>query len=294
LGEAGICLNVDKNFRKVNNGNLVNDNFFAFQNVSNTLSWVPFTPTSGNPAFGHLNHLGQPVDPATLTLTRGSWIPMMRPYFGSKSYGNAADQFEWCPDDIPVELVSFDGVVRNSGIDLFWETASEKDNFGFNVERRLSGTEEWNFIAFVQGSGNSTTTNHYTYFDNDVKAKISYDYRLRQIDRDGTQNCNVSNIVTKTFDAIVALNLEQNQPNPFINSTRITFTLPTAQNVKLDVIDMFGNVVSTIVDSYLGANDHTYTFDGVDANGNQLISGQYIYRLTTENGVVSRKMSIAK
>ena len=295
LGEAGICLNVDKNFRKVVNGDLQNDNFFAYQNVSNTISWNPFTPTSGNPAFGHLNHYGQPVDGATQTMTRGSWIPMMRPYFGNKSHGDAMDQFEWCPDDItPVELVSFDGSVRNSGIDLFWETASEINNFGYYVERRVSGTEDWSSIGFVAGSGNSTTTMHYTYFDGKVTPKVTYDYRLRQVDKDGVHTCSTSNIITLTYDKIGGLTLEQNSPNPFVNSTSISFTLPSVQNVKLEVVDMFGNVVRTLENGTLGATNHFYTFDGMDANGNQLSSGQYIYRLTGENEVLSGKMSIVR
>jgi hypothetical protein len=294
LGEAGICLNIDKNFRKVQNGNLINDNFFAFQNIAGNISWVPFTPTSGNPAFGHLNHDGQPVDISTRTLTRGSWIPMFRPYFGPKSYGEAKEAFEWCPDDIPVELIGFDGAVRESGIDLFWETASEVDNYGFYVEKRVVGEDEFKSIGFVSGQGNSSTINRYNYFDKDVTPKTTYEYRLRQVDRDGTHSCGYSEIITLTYDRIGALVLEQNAPNPFVNQTILKFTLPKAQNVRLEVVDVFGNVVKTIANGYLNAATHSFTYDGTDNNGNKLPSGQYIYRLTAENEVLSGKMTIVR
>jgi len=294
LGEAGISLNIDKNFRRVQSGNLVNNNYFAFQNIANNISWVPFTPTSGNPAFGHLNHNGQPVDAATQTLTRGSWIPMLRPYFGQKSYGEAASEFEWCVDDYPVELLSFNGSIRTSGVDLFWETASEQDNYGFYVEKRIQGDVDFQTIGFVAGNGNSSTLNRYNYSDNDVRAKTTYEYRLRQIDKDGTHSCGYSEIVTLTFDKIGALVLENNAPNPFVNQTTMKFTLPVAQNARLEVVDMFGNVVKTITNGYLGATTHTFTYDGTDSNGNQLNSGQYIFRLTADNEVLSGKMTIIR
>ncbi len=293
-GESGLALNLDKNFRKVVGGNLVNNNFFAFQNIAQSQQWVPFTPAVGNPAFGHWNHYGDD-GLGTQTMTTGSYIPMFRPYFGPKSYGEAADEFEICPDDFtPVELLSFNGSVRQSGIDLFWETATELDNFGFYVERRLQGTEEFSSIGFVAGNGNTSTIQRYNYFDANVVANQTYDYRLRQVDKDGSYDCGMSNIVTLTFDQVAEIALEQNAPNPFVNSTTIKFNLPVAQNARLEVVDMFGNVVKTLANAYLSATAHSVVFDGRDEQGNILPNGQYIYRLTADNGVVNGKMTIVR
>jgi hypothetical protein len=294
-GEAGTSLNIDKNFRKMQSGNLVNDNFFAMQNVSGSLEWLEFSPTSGNPAYGNLNHYGAPVDPQTQTLTRGSWIPMVRPYFGPKGFGESVDVFEWCPDDIPVELYTFTGSVRPSGIDLFWETGSEINNYGFFVERRNANTEEeFKQVGFVSGAGNSSTISRYNFLDKDVKVKHSYDYRLRQVDKDGSQECYTSNIVTLTFDKIGDLVLEQNSPNPFVNTTLISFNVPKSQDIKLEVVDLFGNVVRVLANESLPAQRHSYIFDGTDNSGNALPSGSYIYRLSSENEVLTGKMSIVR
>lgn len=299
-GETGFALNLDKNFRRVSNGNLVNNNFFAFQNLANSISWVPFTPAVGNPAFGHWNHNGdandgsQPGRP-TWTSTTGAYIPMLRPYFGPKSYGEAANEFELCPDDIvPVELLSFNGNVRESGIDLFWETATEQNNYGFYVEKRIQGVEEFESIGFVNGHGTTTTINRYNFFDADVTVNQTYEYRLRQVDRDGAHDCGISQIITLTFDKVADIALMQNAPNPFVNSTLIKFNLPVAQNVRLEVIDMFGNVVRTLVNGQYSASAHSVAFDGRDELGNVLPNGQYIYRLTADNGVVNGKMTIAR
>lgn len=294
-GESGITLSIDKNFRKVIQGRLQNDNYFAFQNVSGSLSWVEFTPASGNPAFAHLNHWGlTPVDNTTQTLTNGSWIPMLRPYFGPKAHGWSSKEYQWCPDDIPVELVSFNGKVRDSGIDLFWETASEENNYGFFIERRVEANDDFDQIGFVAGIGNSRIMNRYTYTDNEVAIGTTYQYRLRQMDRDGSQACTYSQIVTLTYDRIGALVLEQNSPNPFANQTLIKFNLPSTQNVKLEVVDIFGKVVRTLENGTLSAGPKTYTFDAVDANGTPLPNGSYIYRLTAENEVLSGKMTIIR
>ena len=294
-GEAGTTVAIDKNFRRVVNGNLVNDNYFAFQNVSGSLGWVEFTPSSGNIAFGHLNHYGQPVDNGTQTMTRGFWVPMIRPYFGPKSFGEAADEFQWCLDDVPVELYSFNGFVRPSGIDLMWETASETNNYGFYVERRLAETnDEFKQIGFVAGVGNSSAISRYNFFDKDVTVKTTYEYRLRQVDRDGTQDCYSSNVVTLTYDRLGELTLEQNVPNPFVNQTLIKFENPQAQNVRLEVVDLFGKVVRTLANEMMAAKEHSVLFDGNDELGNALPSGSYIYRLTADNEIRTAKMNIVR
>jgi hypothetical protein len=295
-GENGISLNLDKNFRRQVDGELKNNNYFAYQNLSGIGNWVPFTPEKGNPAFGHMDHLGyRGWDNTTRTLTRGTWIPLIRPLFAYKSFGEAVDEFQWCNDEIPVELYTFTGNVRNSGIDLYWETASENNNYGFFVERRLAGKDdEFKQIGFVSGAGNASTISRYNFLDKDVIAKTTYEYRLRQMDRDGSQECFTSNIVTLTYDKIGQLVLEQNTPNPFIHKTNIIFTLPTAQNIKLEVVDMLGNVVRVIENNYLSANTHQYMFDGNDQYGNKLPTGTYIYRLAAENEVLTAKMNIIR
>lgn len=296
-GESGISLSVDKNFRKVVQGNLINDNFFAFQNVTGSMDWVEFTPSYGNVAFGHHNHYGAgpASDGVTQTLTRGFWVPMIRPYFGAKGFGEAVDEHQWCPDDIPVELYTFTGNVRPTGIDLYWETASEVNNYGFYVERRnAESSDEFKQIGYVAGVGNSSTISRYNFLDKDVRVKTTYEYRLRQMDKDGTQECYTSNVVTLTYDKIGDLTLEQNSPNPFVNNTLISFNVPQAQNVKLEVIDLFGNVVRVLANEFMPAQAHSYTFDGNDVSGNPLPSGSYIYRLSSENNVLTGKMSIVR
>lgn len=298
VGGSGIHLVIEKTFRKYNRaGNLINNNFFAYENTRTSGTWVQFMPTIGNPAYAHLHHFGiSPADNSTATLSRGTWIPMIRPYLGNRP-SNTDPKPMYCPDDIPVELTYFNGYVRNTGIDLFWETASEINNYGFYVERRLIGQsdDDWQSLGFVKGSGNSTSSNSYNFRDKKVVMNKTYQYRLRQVDLDGIQSCEgFSDIITIKFDRMGELILDQNTPNPFTTQTTISFTLPVADQVKLEVLDVYGNVVKTLVNGNLDASNYQYVWDGTNNSGRQVASGTYLYRLTAGNEIRTSKMTLVR
>ncbi|MBU8934907.1 MAG: FG-GAP repeat protein [candidate division Zixibacteria bacterium] len=83
--------------------------------------------------------------------------------------------------------------------------------------------------------------------------------------------------------------LSQNYPNPFNPVTEITFTLPQASRVRLEVFNMLGQEVSTIYDGGLKAGVHSFTWDG-----SSVASGVYFYRLTAGNFVETKKMVLIK
>jgi choice-of-anchor B domain-containing protein len=84
--------------------------------------------------------------------------------------------------------------------------------------------------------------------------------------------------------------LGQNYPNPFNPSTTISFTLPVSDRVVLNVFNMLGEEITTLVDDFRQAGIHDVRFD---ASG--LASGMYIYRITTGSGFSSsRKMVLIR
>ncbi len=87
----------------------------------------------------------------------------------------------------PVEITTF--VANNIGdkVELNWETATEVNNYGFEVERlqnsKIAGLQNWEKIGFVKGYGNSNSLKEYSFVDNNsLSGKV--DYRLKQIDND--------------------------------------------------------------------------------------------------------------
>lgn len=88
--------------------------------------------------------------------------------------------------DLPVELLSFEAIRRNSDeVELLWTTVTETNNKGFFVERMLDGEIDFSEVAWVDGHGTTLITKHYQAMDDNSTKGTSY-YRLKQIDFDGT------------------------------------------------------------------------------------------------------------
>jgi hypothetical protein len=83
---------------------------------------------------------------------------------------------------LPIELTYFSAVLKNSGVELSWSTASELNNDFFTVER--SGGEKFEPVKTIEGKGTTTLTSNYQIFDEDPLLGTSY-YRLKQTDFDG-------------------------------------------------------------------------------------------------------------
>ncbi len=309
-GTANRTMLIDKNFRvRARNGSLLNDNRFAYELTRGSGDWVQFTPSIGNPAYAHLDALGFSL--GFPTFTQGSWIPLLRPYFGDRSY-SSPPRFVDCV--VPVELTFFEAKARQTGIDLFWETASEENNQGFDVERRarkemtdvvtgepnLSCVDNnnladapWQNIGFIAGSGNSTQTVNYRFFDDNVQNGFTYEYRLRQRDFDGQES--FSNVVSVVKSA-GGVALADNFPNPVSSKTTFAFTIPNRSDVKLEVFDMVGNLVTTLYDGTVPGQSAPYAveWNGLNQAGQEVSSGAYMYKLTAGDVVLSKTLTIVR
>ena len=84
--------------------------------------------------------------------------------------------------------------------------------------------------------------------------------------------------------------LGQNYPNPFNPSTIIPYQLPTSAHVRLDVFNLLGQRLATLVDAERSAGAHTAQWDATDAAGRAVGAGVYIYRLSSGGQTVSRRM----
>lgn len=296
VGGSGISLNIHKEFRKrTANNSLVNNNYFAFENTRGSGQWQEFTPSVGNIGYAHLHHFGWvPAEGTTLTLTNGTWIPLIRPFLRDKASGNSTETIDDC--GIPIELTEFKHDERKDAIDLFWTTASEENNKGFYIEKSTEINNEfteWSQISFINGNGNTKTPSYYNFSDKDVKTGTTYRYRLRQVDFDGTQSCFDSEMIEVEFigDGGFAL---KNYPNPAKESTTFEYSLDKDSFVKLEVLDLLGNVIKTLVNSDKTQGLKTLNYDMTDAIGNKLASGSYIYRLTVDGKTETSKLNVVK
>jgi Secretion system C-terminal sorting domain len=191
---------------------------------------------------------------------------------------------------LPVELVAFTGIHNNNCVELNWETKTEVNNYGFEVESKTKDarSETWEMIGFVEGNGNSNSPKYYSFTDDNITfGKISY--RLKQIDNDGTYS--YSDVVeVDAGDLSGDFTLAQNYPNPFNPATKIRFAVKTDREVKLNVYNTIGCLVATLFNGTVEAN-RVYE---VEFNGKELSSGIYIYRLESGSIIESHKMLLVK
>jgi hypothetical protein len=95
-------------------------------------------------------------------------------------------------------------------------------------------------------------------------------------------------------DLPLTFELAQNYPNPFNPSTQIGFSLPKQSPVKLQVFDIMGREVATLVDEVLPAGAHKVVWNGRDQSGTRLSSGMYFYRIQATEFIAVKRMALVK
>jgi hypothetical protein len=187
---------------------------------------------------------------------------------------------------VPVELMSFSASFKTNIVTLLWSTASELNNLGFEIERS-SDKINWRTVGFREGKGTISEPQYYSYSDElaDLESSRLF-YRLKQVDFDGSfQYTDIVEIeITPS-----AFSLSHNYPNPFNPSTTIGYQLPVKSFVKLEVYDVLGNRVVTLVNEEKAAGSFEVKFDAKDIR-----SGIYFYKLQAGSYVATKKMLLLR
>ncbi len=212
---------------------------------------------------------------------------------------------------MPVELTSFTANENDRGVVLDWKTATEINNYGFEIEKSPSPTPSqregasnpnkinWNKIGFVNGHGNSTSTKQYSFIDKSLQ-QGNVKYRLKQIDFNGSFE--YSSEVEVSVSALTKFELYQNYPNPFNPATKIKFSVSSSpqtplltkeggrgEAMTLKVYDILGREVATLVNEKKEPGNYEVTFDG-----SKLSSGVYFYQLKSGQFVQTKKLLLIK
>lgn len=181
---------------------------------------------------------------------------------------------------------------------LMWATESETENLGFVIDRMLADSDEdWNEIATylinddLRGQGTCTQRTEYMFTDKTVECGKSYDYRLADVNYSGLKAYYSESVQEISIPVFIPeeYSLQQNYPNPLNPTTTIEFAITESQNIKLQVFDVTGRLVETLVDEYkaIGKWDVTWNADNYN-------SGIYIYRLQFGEKQISKKMLLLK
>ncbi len=229
-------------------------------------------------------------------------------------YGNINIQQAVVNSSLPVELTSFSASVEENKVELTWKTATEVNNYGFEIQRSvvnnqqtvnaaadssIQNAESWEKIGFIKGAGNSNSPRQYSFTDNlsnmsgevyNTKPELSnFQYRLKQIDNNGTFK------YSKTIEVSLSLTtnfaLMQNYPNPFNPTTVISFQIPIKSHVTLNIYNMLGERITTLLNGEKEAGKYNIQFSATKYN---LASGIYIYSLVAGNFNSVKKFILMK
>lgn len=208
---------------------------------------------------------------------------------------------------LPVELQNFHGSLIGHDVNLWWKTVTEINNYGFEIERcekQDAKSMKWEKIGFVAGNGNSSSVKEYSFTDDISKHLSLYDpkdpldnhnltlnYRLKQIDNDGSYSYS-NEITVETLPASslpTEYMLFNNYPNPFNPVTTIRFGLPKDMKVVLEVYNILGEKIATLLNKEITTGYHEVKFNGAEIPG-----GVYLYKLSTEEFSTTKKLLLMK
>ncbi|MBR9976645.1 MAG: LamG domain-containing protein [Bacteroidetes bacterium] len=162
-----------------------------------------------------------------------------------------------------IELLSFNTMLDEDTVRMSWETFDETKIRGYDVEKR---TESGRYSVFEHVEPMRTPERHqiYTLTDRWSGRQIVY-YRLRRINTDGTVLFSAE--VPIGSEVILNFVLEDNNPNPFTETTEIHYTVSKRTRVDLTVYDIMGNEVVALVAERQEPGSYAVTFDGRELQG---------------------------
>ena len=129
-------------------------------------------------------------------------------------------------------------------------------------------------------------------YDTDVVLGEEYAYRVVIEGRYGDEHRSL--FITASYTPSYRFDLGQNVPNPFNPTTRLFFSLPRAMRVRLDILDVRGRRVRQLLDERYLAGDHEVIWNGHDDRDDPVASGVYYYRLSSNGGVLARKLTLLR
>ena len=165
---------------------------------------------------------------------------------------------------LPIELLSFNAALKGNEVAISWQTANEKNNDYFAIER--SGeTIDWKAIDTVKGAGNSNTVLNYAYTDEKPLSGMSY-YRLKQVDFDNSFS--YSDIAVVNFDGIKIIDLF---PNPSEGNFNLLMKSSIETSIDLTIYNAIGQIIKT-QQMQITKGENTLHAQFEAANGKYLIT----------------------
>jgi len=185
-----------------------------------------------------------------------------------------------------------------------------------NVPKTMTGMVNWCFTPLPVGAGEASSggtgfvdfdRRHTTYFRDTLDCSYSTSlgaytaatsgYPLGDLNWFPTKKTawlaaggwTATDVKTISNEIPTSFNLDQNYPNPFNPTTKITYSITKESLVKLEIFDVIGRLITTLVDNKQTAGKYSVNFDA-----SKYSSGVYFYKLSTPDYTMSKKMMLIK
>lgn len=186
---------------------------------------------------------------------------------------------------LPVELLEFKATpISNERIQLHWETATEINNEGFEVQRSTDGIS-FETIGWVEGNGNSTIMHSYYSDDTEPYSGINY-YRLKQVDFDGQYE----------YSNIVAARIKMGA----LSHQMIVYPNPASDRVNIDIESSYATITKITISDIAGKQllvkeiNMEQGWNAITLNTAHLVSGVYFISIESKDQPMMQKVVIAR
>jgi len=226
----------------------IQDGYFAYLEITcdQEMSWFDETAYQGFPGCPNLQSVlsVSPAQGGGAMSNFAEWILDGSLYFCfsiQSTTHTGPYSCEVSGQVLPVELTFFSVVSQDKMILFNWETQSETNNSGFEIQTSRDGS--WTTLAFVEGKGTTIEQQNYNYtltgFDYG-----SHKFRLKQIDFDG--GFSLSDEVELDFLPEDGFYLSELYPNPFSISSTLDLHVPIKQSIEVKLVNGLGQVVDVL------------------------------------------------
>ncbi|MFA4907444.1 MAG: T9SS type A sorting domain-containing protein [archaeon] len=227
-----------------------------------------------------------------------TWAANLTQTWGSpNSNGSGTDQ------SLPVSLTSFTAKPSGNSVTLTWSTESEIENLGFMISRKSkveSGKSDngYEVIASyltdesLEGQGSTSAAHSYGYTDGGVQPGATYAYRLADVDYSGAVTWHKEvevKVEVESGKMVEGFHIGALYPNPFNASFIIPLSLKESLPVEIDLYNVQGQVVKSVLRQVVAAGDHR-----LPVNAGDLRSGVYFVRITVGNSTRVEKIVLMK
>lgn len=237
-----------------------NKNHTLFPPITSLIAYYNFNEGVGN---------GDNTTPPVKTLIDGTSNSQNGTLYNFALNGTSSN---WVTSDLvlPVNLINFSGTKKDGYNSLQWSTASEQNSSYFEIQRSENSTD-FNTIAKVTASGNSSSIKNYQYNDNQISSATSiYYYRLKMVDIDGSVKYSSIIFIKNSAGGVTTV-----YPNPARNQITINIADQSLLKTQALLSDLSGKVLQRI----------TLNQTSTQVDISNYVKGIYILKFTNGNSI---------